>query len=101
MITPIPDRPEAAAVACEDLAEQLGRGVIPTAARIQDVATSLDWVPLPHCERDPVDRVLDMAAAVRAGKAAADGLRALAAALRAGRDAMLATGWTKTLGGGS
>jgi len=101
MITPIPDRPEAAAVACDGLADLLDGGYTPTANCVQYVATNLDWVPLTHCERDPVDRVLDMAAAVRAGKATAADLRALAAALRAGRDAMLATGWTKTLGGGS
>lgn len=95
----LPDRTEAAAVACESLAAILERGATPSHLQVQDATISLEWVPLTHPERDPIDRVLDMVARVRSGVVAVDELRVLAAALRAGRAKMLATGWTKTLAG--
>jgi len=99
MIAPIPDRPEIAAVACEGLAEQIERAFSHSPTYVQYLAGLLDFVPITHPERLHEDRVLAMAAKVRDGTATADELRALAVTLRAGRDAMLATGWTKTLAG--
>ena len=106
MIAPIPDRPEAAAVACEGLAAGLERGETPTAACVQHVTDLLCWLPLTHSlrcvEREGrlVDDVLEVVAKIRvAGAISAQDLRDFAAALRAGRDAMLATGWTRTLTG--
>jgi hypothetical protein len=64
-----------------------------------DIAERLEAVPLTPPERLREDRVFAMAKAVRAGEASAADLRSMAVALRAGRAAMVATGWTRTLAG--
>lgn len=88
------ERPEAAAVACEGLADRLERGETPTAAHVDHVAACLRWIPTTHRGRAPA---LELASAVETGTATTGALRACAADLRAGVHAMLQTGWTATL----
>jgi hypothetical protein len=90
---------EAAATLLDELAADLERG--PVTAKARDVvATKLECVPILHVLRDwPVDRVLDMARAVRHGRPEGReeptpaGLRAFADELRAGAPAMRERGW--------
>lgn len=91
-------RVEAAAAACEAFAAAILRGA--NGAR-EEAAAALVAVPLTHpergLERTGYDVVGAAARAILAGEAHAEGLRELAAGLRAGIPAMLETGWTKTL----
>lgn len=77
-----PDRVEAAAMACEDLAERLERCGQASTRILDDAAKALCWVPLSHPLRFPRDQVLEMAWTICRGRAEAESLREFAAELR-------------------
>lgn len=93
-------RVEDVAAACEALAAAVSRGA---EGLREEAAAALVAVPLTHperwLERTGYDVVEATARTILAGEARAEGLRELAADLRAGIPAMLETGWTKTLAG--
>ena len=92
---------EAAAVACESLADAMDRGRVGDRYR-KDIAAAVYWVPNAHPMRQGDDEVLRMARAIEAGnatQATQDSLRAFAARLREGAPAMRATGWYATFYG--
>lgn len=99
----IPDRAEAAAVACEGLAA----AAAPDDRHRAHVASTLLSVPLTHPlrwtshEGRMVDRVLETATAAQHGTATPEELRAFAAELRAGAPEMRARGWYPYVVGGA
>ncbi len=99
----MPDRAEAAAVACEGLAA----AAAPDDKHRQHVASVLLDVPLTHPLRwtqvdgTGVDRILETATAVQHGTATPEDLRSFAAELRAGAPEMRARGWYPYVVGGA
>lgn len=89
---------EAAATACESLADAMDRGRVDDRYR-KDIAAAVYWIPNTHPMRQGDDDVLRIARAIEADEATPDGLRAFAARLREGAPAMRATGWYATFYG--
>lgn len=99
------DRVETAAVALERLAASIEASGPASSRALARVADLLVWVPLVHPARDDggVDEVAAVAEQVRRGESLdrPAELRAFAAELRGGREAMFARGWGWLLRGGA